>query len=311
MEAGRQYLVDAGFNATTGADEDEAGNDQVSWLTEEKLAPWRASKNFLLAQTGKAMLALHGDGDPTGRGEAFDLCRVNMKTAHKPARASSLRRARSHCADIGDKKFTVAEQQKVYRAEIDRIWRAQLRSLADPREPVVTAEDEARLRAAEEREQATPAADSPSAAAAAGGEGGTAAEERIGKNKIVRIRRFVNGQWETKIIRDPLVVAAYVAERREIDKDQPLLPEDLQPGDDPVKNAEQRERIEQRIKLLRQKAEQRNYREQARAGTLPDGAQAPPGAKKVKVETTRKCGSASVDARARSDSAQTAVRSVT
>lgn len=245
MEAGRQYLVDAGFNATTGADEDEAGNDQVSWLTEEKLAPWRASKNFLLAQTGKAMLALHGDGDPTGRGEAFDLCRVNMKTAHKPARASTdagIRRL--IVADIGDKKFTVAEQQKVYRAEIDRIWRAQLRSLADPREPIVTAEDEARLRAAEEREQATPAADSPGPSGENGGVGGGAGDEggRIGKNKLVRIRRFVNGQWETKVIRDPLVVAAYVAERREIDKDQPLMPEDLQPGDDPIKNAEQRER---------------------------------------------------------------------
>lgn len=47
-----------------------------------------------------------------------------------------------------------------------------------------------------------------------------------------------------------------------------------------------RRSIEQRIKLLRQKAEQRLYREQARSGTLPDGAQAPPGAKKVKAETT-------------------------
>ena len=44
-----------------------------------KLAPWITTKNFLQATQAKAMLRLHGEGDPTGRGEAFSFIRVSMK----------------------------------------------------------------------------------------------------------------------------------------------------------------------------------------------------------------------------------------
>lgn len=78
-EAGQRYLTDAGFGKEVGAEEDE--NESSNLSVERQLAPWTASKNFLLAQTTKAMLALYGEGDPTGRGEAFSFVRISMKSS--------------------------------------------------------------------------------------------------------------------------------------------------------------------------------------------------------------------------------------
>jgi len=71
MQVGLRTLQDAGY--TNGAEEGGAGED------DSKLAPWITTKNFVNANANKAMLKLHGDGDPSGRGEAFSFLRVSMK----------------------------------------------------------------------------------------------------------------------------------------------------------------------------------------------------------------------------------------
>lgn len=77
MQVGLRHLQDSGYAQTqeSGA----AGEDDSKLDIEQQLAPWSTTKNFIHATANKAMLKLHGDGDPTGRGEAFSFLRVSMK----------------------------------------------------------------------------------------------------------------------------------------------------------------------------------------------------------------------------------------
>lgn len=76
MQVGQRHLQDLGYSQSAeGAD----GGDDSNLSVEQQLAPWITTKNFLLATQSKAMLRLHGDGDPSGRGEMFSMLRVSMK----------------------------------------------------------------------------------------------------------------------------------------------------------------------------------------------------------------------------------------
>lgn len=78
MQVGQRHLLDAGYGKD--ADAENEGDDEGSKLdVEQQLAPWSTTKNFLHANQNKAMLQLHGEGDPSGRGEAFSFIRVSMK----------------------------------------------------------------------------------------------------------------------------------------------------------------------------------------------------------------------------------------
>lgn len=75
MQVGQRHLQDAGYSQAA----DAAEGDESNLSVEQQLAPWITTKNFLFATQAKAMLRLHGDGDPTGRGEAFSFIRISMK----------------------------------------------------------------------------------------------------------------------------------------------------------------------------------------------------------------------------------------
>jgi transcription initiation factor TFIID subunit 1 len=75
MQVGQRHLQDAGYSQVA----DVAEGDESNLSVEQQLAPWITTKNFLFATQAKAMLRLHGDGDPTGRGEAFSFIRISMK----------------------------------------------------------------------------------------------------------------------------------------------------------------------------------------------------------------------------------------
>lgn len=74
MQVGQRHLQDAGFSQPDSAD-----GDEQNLSVEQQLAPWITTKNFSYATQAKAMLRLHGEGDPTGRGEAFSFIRISMK----------------------------------------------------------------------------------------------------------------------------------------------------------------------------------------------------------------------------------------
>lgn len=77
MQVGQRHLQDSGYTQNVEQAEDDEGESKLS--IEQQLAPWITTKNFLFATQAKAMLRLHGDGDPSGRGEAFSFIRISMK----------------------------------------------------------------------------------------------------------------------------------------------------------------------------------------------------------------------------------------
>lgn len=79
MQAGQRRLLDAGYSRTAEGADEEGDEVNGNLDIEQLLAPWIATKNFIHASQGKAMLKLHGDGDPTGMGEGFSFLRVSMK----------------------------------------------------------------------------------------------------------------------------------------------------------------------------------------------------------------------------------------
>lgn len=83
------------------------------------------------------MLQLFGAGDPTGCGLGFSFIRQSMKQMFFKQGEDELTKAAF--IDAKSKatyhKYSIIEQQVVYRSEIERIWRGQIKSLSS--EPIV------------------------------------------------------------------------------------------------------------------------------------------------------------------------------
>lgn len=128
MQVGHRHLLDSGYNADAEEDSDQENEGDSM---EKQLAPWQTSKNFLNACQGKAMLQLHGEGDPTGRGEGFSFIRTSMKGGFKAIGESvedKLDAKRQK--ELGGHSYNVARQQRAYEEAIRRIWTSQMRSLS-------------------------------------------------------------------------------------------------------------------------------------------------------------------------------------
>ncbi|KAH0838142.1 hypothetical protein J3R83DRAFT_6393 [Lanmaoa asiatica] len=142
MQVGQRHLQDSGYTQTAEQTEDDEGESKLS--IEQQLAPWITTKNFLFATQAKAMLRLHGDGDPTGRGEAFSFIRISMKDIFvKAGEDYEQKLAEAENRPKSAHRYNVAEQQQIYKSEIERIWKAQFDSLSRKDEPQLTPEDEA------------------------------------------------------------------------------------------------------------------------------------------------------------------------
>ena len=128
MQVGQQYLHDAGYGQDDDEDDDDAKEGENQTL-EQELAPWKTSKNFINATQGKAMLKLHGEGDPSGRGEAFSFIKTSMKGGFK-AIGESIMDKMAEKRELGGHSYNVARQQRSYEDSIRRIWDAQKASLS-------------------------------------------------------------------------------------------------------------------------------------------------------------------------------------
>ncbi|GAA5974601.1 hypothetical protein JCM5350_001213 [Sporobolomyces pararoseus] len=305
MQVGLRTLQDAGY--TNGAEEG-AGDDESKLDIEQQLAPWITTKNFINANANKAMLKLHGEGDPTGRGEAFSFLRVSMKDIFlRAGETMEERLAEMATRPKSAHKYNVQEQQDIYKEEVARIWKSQWDSLSNPVEPLLTQEDEDRQRQnAKAKKIASTSANTPASAMGtpAGDRAGTpgsrasspgmddgasvVSAKNGGKAKTLRIRRLVNGKWETEIIRDPSVIKAYVHQRSVIDEEN-LQADELLPSDDEGKNERRRKRLKEQLEKLKRNQERRLARKNQKLGIAP--GQIGIGGKKVgKTETTRVCG---------------------
>jgi hypothetical protein len=134
MQVGHRQLTDAGHGKEAAA---LSENDVLDGATlDEKLAPWRASKNFIAAGGDNGMIALHGAGDPTGRGEGFSFIKISMKGGFRaPGESVDAKiNAEIKKAQTGH-SYNVEDQTKAYTATIERIWNAQAQSLSSTVEP--------------------------------------------------------------------------------------------------------------------------------------------------------------------------------
>ena len=130
MQVGQQHLQDAGLSK----DDDDASEGEDSKEDENielQLAPWFTSRNFQNASQGKAMLQLHGEGDPSGRGEALSFIKTSMKGGFRAIGESIAERMKDKSMkENGGHTYNVARQQQAYEDSIRRIWDAQNRSLS-------------------------------------------------------------------------------------------------------------------------------------------------------------------------------------
>lgn len=129
MQVGQQHLQDSGFSKDDDESEDDDTKEGQS--VEQQLAPWFTSRNFLHATQGKAMLQLHGEGDPSGRGEAFNFIKTSMKGGFKAMGESVADKIDTkRRIDSSGHSYNVARQQQAYEDSIRRIWDAQKQKLS-------------------------------------------------------------------------------------------------------------------------------------------------------------------------------------
>ncbi|KAI9488428.1 hypothetical protein BDB00DRAFT_848017 [Zychaea mexicana] len=302
MLVGERHLQDLGYGDVN--DDEETGEGDSKLEVEQQLAPWFATRNFINATQGKAMLKLYGAGDPTGRGEGFSFIRVSMKDIFLRAGES----AEEKLAQIEQRpksahRYNVAEQQQIYREEIARIWKAQLESLASKTEPELSDHDGEGESEADEISREVYHADSPmgmgSPAAHYGGRGYGGRFERAhsetvdddevsvtgslssrtsyhvnNPNKHLIIRRLMrqkNGEssWVQEVIRDPVVIKSYLRQRQMIEEEATST-EALEPTDDVEKNARMKKRIQDQLAKLKRNAERRRQRQLAKQAALAE-----------------------------------------
>ncbi|KAF3936806.1 hypothetical protein ABW19_dt0203694 [Dactylella cylindrospora] len=302
MQVGGRYLEDAGYGkAADAGDEDE----KEGMSTEEKLAPWIATKNFINATQGKAMLQLHGEGDPTSRGEAFSFIKTSMKGGFKAIGESVDEKLDAATLKaLGGHSYNVARQQKAYEETIEKIWRAQEASLKSEDPPELDLEElqEATQEDGVFDDGRTPYSEGMTPATWAGNtvidDDTTSQFSRLSArnagNKILRITRQVrleDGTLEqrTEVVTDPKVITMYIHRRQEIDTE--TLKRDisqLKPTGDPIADANKKAVLSNELARLlrnkerRQARERQNEKKRKQLGLdLDDGA--------PKGGTTRKC----------------------
>lgn len=285
MQIGQRHLQDAGYSMTT----DVADGDESKLSVEQQLAPWITTKNFLFATQAKAMLRLHGEGDPTGRGEAFSFIRISMKDIFvKAGEDYEQKLAEAESRPKSAHRYNVAEQQQIYKSEIERIWKAQFDSLSRKDEPQLTVADEQR------HKEAVAAPVGPSRQTSPAFSRGVSLdhyrEGSLGPDngrRVLRIKRLIDGQWRTEIVRDAAVIHAYVRSRQVIEEEQTLA-DSLAPTGDADRDKRAKKRLEEQIARMKKNQERRLHRKNAKIvkeGGTPMQLDRP-----MKPDTTRRCG---------------------
>jgi hypothetical protein len=222
MHAGDKHLTDAGFKANDIKD-DEAGDEDSIEL---KLAPWHTTKNFLNACQGKAMLELHGAGDPTNSNEGFSFIKISMKGGFRDigeSVASHLdsKKAKEH----GGHAYNVQGQQVKYENAIRRIWNSQSRGLSSTSRHMLDTDMDNDVDTSRNGVRGqTPRSESQAPGLARTEEDNMSQFSRNSGNdtrgKKLRIKRQIqnkHGEYETQVvtITDPEVIKLYIKRKKQ------------------------------------------------------------------------------------------------
>ncbi|KAI2686158.1 hypothetical protein DTO012A7_1848 [Penicillium roqueforti] len=283
MQIGQQHLHDTGYgnDAETGGDNEE---DEEFESFEQQMAPWKATRNFLLASQGKAMLKLHGEGDPTGRGEGYNFIKTSMKGGFKAIGESVEDKLDAQrLKELGGHSYNVARQQKSYETSIRRIWDAQKSSLSSTiehsdQESDVDQEDEYQ----DQFNKPTPRSEAQTPGPYRRDDETTSQFSKLSFNsqrgKVLRITRQIrqeNGEilHQEQHVFDPRVIRHYIQYRHQHEAMHIKL-ESLEPTGDTELDARNRKLIEAELGRLNRNKERRFAREKQkgipRSGD-PDG----------------------------------------
>lgn len=314
MQVGMQNLYDAGFDPkNTKFDDNEEDDEKVDGPSgreeplPKRMAPWRTTKAFIDACAGKAMVQLHGEGDPTGHGLGFSFLKTSMKGGYisavqGPLATSADAIERERKANNGH-LYNVKQQEAMYMQGIRGIWGKQKATLSDPTEHEdedvqPTVDEDERFNVAKEP-AATPAyEDGMSQVSRLTGTSRTS-KRRI---RITRTKRNpTTGNVETyeEVIEDPVVIQHYIRRRNEMAAEKRDIYEIKPTGNDDI-DRQERLRIEKELSRLERNQERRFAREKQKsllrkaAGmATEDGDAGSPEAvgsvEKVAAGTTRKC----------------------
>ncbi|KAI1821034.1 hypothetical protein F4861DRAFT_520745 [Xylaria intraflava] len=300
MQVGQQSMENAGFDPKD-KDDNEDGVDEPLVV---QLAPWRISKNFLDASAGKAMVALHGEGDPTGHGLGFSFIKTSMKGGYinavqGPLATSADAIERERKAN-GGHSYNVKKQQDMYNAAIRDIWERQKTTLSDG----TTHDDADVLDTANEDDRFNPRHVDATPAPIDDGRSQFSrfsAASRSGKRKLKITRKKTNSTGEvtseTVYLDDPLVIRSYMKQRAALsEKDRDVY--SIKPTADADDNRDKVKLVEKELSRLLKNQDRRQVREKQSKGKKKNGSVvastttgASPDASGDKASggTTRKC----------------------
>ncbi|WVQ71168.1 hypothetical protein IAR50_000693 [Cryptococcus sp. DSM 104548] len=321
MLAGARHLYDAGYKKTAeGGHEDE---DEASLDIEQRLAVWSTTHNYKLAEAQKAWLMVHGEGEPTGRGEGFSFLRANMKNYFlRKGETEQGRRLEAEAKAGGNTvKISNAEQNRIYEEEKRKVWDYQAAALSNPVPPNITFEEEEAHRIASiplmpglapkvvrgrdstsrafsrgasmantPRDFGSPRdrTRSPSTFSMDGAEESSHAGGNPWMGKVLRIKRMVKGKAQYDIIRDPGVIASYMKRVEEKKIDYYMNhPDELEPTGDAEEDAIRKIALQMLLDKNKLNQQRRLMRKKYQSKTLDTDNM---GIEGVDLEGKRKCG---------------------
>ncbi|KAJ4300716.1 hypothetical protein N0V90_002804 [Kalmusia sp. IMI 367209] len=299
MHAGDKQLSDAGIRTNEIQDDEEGDGNEALEL---KLAPWHTTKNFLNACTGKAMLTLHGEGDPTGRNEGFSFIKTSMKGGFKDIGESTADKidARNK-KDNGGHSYNVQKQQQQYEDAIKRIWTKQKESLSST---TVASDEDIDVDAMSHSNTVRGRSEAPTPAFLRGEDEtmsqfsrNSANESRGKKLRITRQFRNRHGEMEEKVetVTDPEVIKLYLKRK----KQQRLLNmniDEIKPTGNAEFDHQQMLKLKAEAARLQRNIERREGREKAKGTSQSDGKSGSTPRKCANcgevghIKTNKKCG---------------------
>ena len=225
-QVGKQYLKDIGLSRMN-TQNDQEDEDRQGISTEEQLAPWHLSRNFIQATKDRGMLELHGEGDPSGRGEAFSFLKTSRDKFKAVGESVEETLNAKNLKDRG-RLYNVDHLRRSYERSMRQIWEAQEQSLSkteqsdtEKDEELETREDERASRFQTPSTNTTYRQDDETATVFSVF---TAAST---SGKVLRITRdirdeFGNIRQKVELVEDPRVMQQYLKRRhaKEIDAKQ-------------------------------------------------------------------------------------------
>ncbi|CAK7268513.1 hypothetical protein SEPCBS119000_003100 [Sporothrix epigloea] len=309
MQVGQNELSQNGYQLDDSAALDEMDDENDKESLAMNMVPWKTTKSFIDASAGKAMLQLHGAGDPTGRGLGFSFIRTSMKggfigTIQGPAATSADAMERNRKANNGH-MYNVKKQEALYNDTIRKIWTLQRSTLKDD-----TPHDDEDVQPQDDEDDRF----NPASATATGGKEAAMAmahahhmddsvsqlskpsmsmapEKR--KLRITRTYRDAKtGQTYTKteIVHDAGVIAQYMRQRASLDMEK-IDPYSVKPTGNQDYDRVLMQRLETEEARLNKNKERRFAREKQKAlqQQIHDGDPDSPAPSIERGGTTRKC----------------------